>query len=438
MKRPLQDLTCRSSHHDAHDLVARRGWGCLLASASPARHGSRRAPANWRRPPRHRSSRKRATSSAAGQAFNDGRQAGRQPASRHRGKSRAKNFSKRLAATSRPSWNARHGRRVVRADGRIETINSAALRLLDVDGRVVGSRADALFLRDDLHLLEPLMRRAQSGASPAAAQEFALVARPRAAGGGGDAAFRGTSFGRCGIVRRRDAAHQTQRAAAWRDGAPAGHGSEPADRSAVLSGRAAFRRGAGAGARAGRGCTTTIAGEVESLGARDEFAHSRARPGRAGGLPGRGRHAALYNGLFRDIRLERRSPRSCAARSTSAGPAGDQLVDNAVEAPAARHRRPERRRADHRIETRHDRVNGVARIRRRQRPGILPRTATSRSCPTIRPGAAGRPARHRPPHHRGARRQHRGRGQRAGGNGVHDRLAALSCQLPASSYQLIA
>jgi nitrogen fixation/metabolism regulation signal transduction histidine kinase len=58
-------------------------------------------------------------------------------------------------------------------DGRIETINSAALRLLDVDGRVIGSRADSLFLRDDLQALEPLMRRAQGGASPAAAQERA-------------------------------------------------------------------------------------------------------------------------------------------------------------------------------------------------------------------------------------------------------------------------
>src|SRR5262249_3163293 len=33
-------------------------------------------------------------------------------------------------------------------DGRIETMNSAALQLLDVDGSVVGTRADRLFARD--------------------------------------------------------------------------------------------------------------------------------------------------------------------------------------------------------------------------------------------------------------------------------------------------
>ena len=53
-------------------------------------------------------------------------------------------------------------------DGRVETINSAALRLLDVDARVIGSAADALFTRDDLKPLEPLMRHAKSGAAAAA------------------------------------------------------------------------------------------------------------------------------------------------------------------------------------------------------------------------------------------------------------------------------
>ena len=64
-------------------------------------------------------------------------------------------------------------------DGRIATINSAALRLLDVDPRVIGSNVDSLFMRDDLRPLEPLMRQAAKGAPPAGAQEFALAREGR-------------------------------------------------------------------------------------------------------------------------------------------------------------------------------------------------------------------------------------------------------------------
>ena len=65
------------------------------------------------------------------------------------------------------------------AEGRIETINSAALRLLEVDRSVVGSRADEVLAREDLRPLQLLLRHTRSAPSDAAAQEVALAREGR-------------------------------------------------------------------------------------------------------------------------------------------------------------------------------------------------------------------------------------------------------------------
>src|SRR5262245_19151074 len=64
-------------------------------------------------------------------------------------------------------------------NGQIETINGAALRLLEVDCIVVGSRAEDVFQREDLKPLQILLRQTRAGASAPAAQEIALLREGR-------------------------------------------------------------------------------------------------------------------------------------------------------------------------------------------------------------------------------------------------------------------
>src|SRR5688572_498023 len=54
------------------------------------------------------------------------------------------------------------------ADGRIQTVNGAALRLLDVDRSVVGTSAEQIFAREDLQPLGGLLRQAYAGSGHAA------------------------------------------------------------------------------------------------------------------------------------------------------------------------------------------------------------------------------------------------------------------------------
>jgi nitrogen fixation/metabolism regulation signal transduction histidine kinase len=119
-------------------------------------------------------------------------------------------------------------------------------------------------------------------------------------------------------------------------------------------------------------CTTTIVGEVESLKELvDEFAQfarmpaPRVVPADLHGLLAD--TLGLYNGLFRDIRLERRFTEGLPRVRVDAEQIRRvviNLVDNAVEAlggtaAAARENGDPPTIV---IETRHDRVNGVARI----------------------------------------------------------------------------
>jgi two-component system nitrogen regulation sensor histidine kinase NtrY len=256
-------------------------------------------------------------------------------------------------------------------DGRIETMNSAALQLLDVDGSVVGTRADRLFERDDLQPLEPLLRQARGGAAPAAAQEFALVRDGREL----HLAAAATA------LQREDGSHggavlvfddvtpliRTQRVAAWRDVARrlAHEIKNPLTPIQLCAER--MRRHFTTAPPAARAlvdeCTTTIVGEVESLKELvDEFAQFARMP--APRVVPSDLHVlladtlALYNGLFPEIRLERHfaeterrpaSPWRPATIASTALPGSSWLTT----APAS-----------------------------------LPRIVTSCSCRTIRPSAA--------------------------------------------------
>ena len=61
------------------------------------------------------------------------------------------------------------------ADGGVETINGAALRLLDVHRTVVGTHAEDIFEREDLRPIGVLLRHERAASGPAEGQEITLV-----------------------------------------------------------------------------------------------------------------------------------------------------------------------------------------------------------------------------------------------------------------------
>ena len=64
-------------------------------------------------------------------------------------------------------------------DGRVSTINGAALRLLGVDAAVVGADADQVFGREDLQPVAALIRSVSTSSKPAGAGDRAGARRPR-------------------------------------------------------------------------------------------------------------------------------------------------------------------------------------------------------------------------------------------------------------------
>jgi two-component system nitrogen regulation sensor histidine kinase NtrY len=265
------------------------------------------------------------------------------------------------------------------ADGRIETINAAALRLLDVDGRVIGSRAEALCQREDLHPLEPLIRAAGRGAKPAA-QELALAREGRelhlAAAAtpllGEDGSFEGAVL----VFDDVTPLIRTQRVAAWRDVARrlAHESKNPLTPIQLCAERLRrhFREAPPPARALVDECTTTIVGEVESLKELvDEFAQFARMPAPRV-VPADlnlllSETLALYDGLFRGIRLERRFADGLPRVRVDVEQIRRvviNLVDNAVEALGGTSAGPRPGGAAPTIllETTYDRVNGVARI----------------------------------------------------------------------------
>jgi two-component system, NtrC family, nitrogen regulation sensor histidine kinase NtrY len=266
------------------------------------------------------------------------------------------------------------------ADGHIETINGAALRLLEVDRDVIGSRAEDVCRRADLEPLQKLVRQGLRGGTPPAAQEIALLREGRelhlAAAATALLREDGSVGGAVLVFDDVTPLIRTQRVAAWRDVARrlAHEIKNPLTPIQLCAER--MRRqfsSAPAPARAlVEECTTTIVGEVESLKALvDEFAQfarmpaPRAVPSDLNAVLGEA--LALYHGLFREIRIERRFDETLPPVRVDLEQIRRvviNLVDNAVEAlgGSAATKRPDGQTPTIVVDTRHDAGNGVARI----------------------------------------------------------------------------
>jgi two-component system nitrogen regulation sensor histidine kinase NtrY len=264
--------------------------------------------------------------------------------------------------------------------GQIETINGAALRLLEVDRSVVGSRADNVFAREDLKPLEVLLRQTRGGASAPAAQEIALLREGRelhlAAAATPLQRDDGSLGGAVLVFDDVTPLIRTQRVAAWRDVARrlAHEIKNPLTPIQLCAER--MRRHFTSASQPARAlveeCTDTIVGEVESLKELvDEFAQfarmpaPRAVPADLNALLTE--TLALYNGLFKEIRIERRFASDLPAVRVDLEQMRRvviNLVDNAVEAlgGSGAKARPSGETPTIAVETRHDPGNGVARI----------------------------------------------------------------------------
>lgn len=279
----------------------------------------------------------------------------------------------------------------VGADERIETINTAALRLLELDPTVIGRSATEVFAREDLRPLQGLLGRMQNVSSEAAAQEIALAREGRelhlAAAAtplqGEDGAFAG------GVMVFDDVTPliRTQRVAAWRDVARRlAHEIKNPLTPIQLCAERMRRQFTGAPPAARElveECTTTIVGEVESLKALvDEFAQfarmpaPKAVPADLNGVLTE--TLALYNGLFREIQIERRFAGALPAVRLDVEQIRRvviNLVDNAVEALGGSNA-PPRPNGDPPtivVATQHDPANGVVRVTVADNgPGISP------------------------------------------------------------------
>ncbi len=262
-------------------------------------------------------------------------------------------------------------------DGRIQTINGAALRLLDIDGNAVGASTDEAFAREDLRPLIALLRH---GGSAPEAQEVALTRDGRELHlTAASTTLQGEDGSAAGAVLVFDDVTpliRTQKVAAWRDVARrlAHEIKNPLTPIQLCAER--LRRHFGSAAPPVRElvdeCTSTIVGEVESLKALvDEFAQfarmpaPRAAPADLNALVTD--TLALYQGLFRDIRISRRLVDALPPVRID----GEQirrviinLVDNAVEAlgGASGQRHAGLPPPEIVVETQHDPGNGVARI----------------------------------------------------------------------------
>ena len=265
-------------------------------------------------------------------------------------------------------------------DGRIETINTAARRLLDLDASVVGRQVAEVLDRDDLRPLAGLATRARAIGMEPAAQEIALARDGRelhlAAAATPLVGEDGSPSGAVLVFDDVTPLIRTQRVAAWRDVARRlAHEIKNPLTPIQLSAERMRRQFSTAPAPARAlvdECTATIVGEVESLKALvDEFAQfarmpaPRTVPSDLNGVLGEA--LALYNGLFREITIERRFAPALPPVRVDVEQIRRvviNLVDNAVEAlgGSTAARRPNGDAPAIVVETVHDRVNSVARI----------------------------------------------------------------------------
>ena len=277
------------------------------------------------------------------------------------------------------------------ADGKVETVNTAALRLLGLDTQVIGRDADEVFDRADLQPLQQIIRRAGEGRAEPAAQEIALARDGREVHLAAAATqLHAEGSASAGVVLVFDDVTpliRTQRVAAWRDVARRlAHEIKNPLTPIQLSAERLRRQFAGAPPNARAlidECTSTIVTEVDSLKALvDEFAQFARMP--APKTVPTDLNAvltdtlALYRGLFREMALEPRFSSGLPAVRIDAEQIRRviiNLIDNAVEAlgGATAGGRPDGRPPVIEIATAHDRSNGVVRITVSDNgPGIPP------------------------------------------------------------------
>jgi two-component system nitrogen regulation sensor histidine kinase NtrY len=233
------------------------------------------------------------------------------------------------------------------ASGRISTVNSAAKRLLDLNGSAVGQPASDVFGREDLQPFGALLRAAANGKMEPSAQEIALTREDRELQLAAIATPLPGSEGHDGIVLVLDDVTpliRAQKVAAWREVARRlAHEIKNPLTPIQLSAERMRRHFSGAPVATQalvEECTSTIVGEVDSLKALvDEFSQfarmpaPRAAPTDLHDLLNDA--LALYEGLLGEIRFDRRY----AERLPKVRVDGEQirrvilnLVDNAIEA----------------------------------------------------------------------------------------------------------
>jgi two-component system nitrogen regulation sensor histidine kinase NtrY len=257
-------------------------------------------------------------------------------------------------------------------DGKVSTVNAAAVRLLDVEPGIVGVPIEQVLAREDLQPLAALVRAVTAGNGKPAGQEIALAREGREIHLAAAATLlQGDSGAHEGTVLVFDDVTplvRTQRVAAWRDVARRlAHEIKNPLTPIQLSAERMSRHFAGA-PEATRAlvdeCTTAIVTEVESLKALvDEFAQFARMPAPRA-VPANLNAVLtdtlnLYHGLVSAATIEQRfAPALPPVRLDveQIRRVVINLVDNALEALAGA---PGGRIV---VETQHDAGNAVARI----------------------------------------------------------------------------
>jgi two-component system nitrogen regulation sensor histidine kinase NtrY len=258
----------------------------------------------------------------------------------------------------------------VDAEGRVATINAAASRLLGLPSDAVGQTAAEILARPDLQPLARVLQSAARGRSEPPPQEIALVRDGREMHLAAVATLlhgeAGTPQGAVLVFDDVTPLIRSQRVAAWREVARRLAHEIKNPLTPIQLSAERLQRHFAASAPSTRAlvaeCTSTIIAEVEALKALvDEFSQFARMP--APRAAPTDLHVllndtlALYNGLFSQVRLERRFDDTLPLVRLD----GEQirrvvinLIDNAVEAMD--------RKGVITIETRHDPSNNVARV----------------------------------------------------------------------------
>jgi two-component system, NtrC family, nitrogen regulation sensor histidine kinase NtrY len=254
--------------------------------------------------------------------------------------------------------------------GRIGTINSAAMRLLELDGGSVGRAAVDVFGRQDLKPINAVLDQAARARADAVAQEVALVREGRelhvAAAATRLTTAEGDYEGTVLVLDDVTPLIRTQKVAAWREVARRlAHEIKNPLTPIQLSAERMRRKLSGLHEPLDglvQECTTTIIGEVESLkNLVDEFSQFARMPAPRA-IPTDlhqllAETLTLYDGLLSDVTFERRF----AALLPQVRVDPEQmrrvvinLVDNAIEATD--------RRGTIVIETAHEPSNSLVRV----------------------------------------------------------------------------